>query len=83
MKGVTSGRGVKNCLDLNKKPIFLAEDFDPEEMCLFQERSDASETPNLGSLSHFFRVFKPKRMSEKVLFSHLEIRQENIKSFLY
>ena len=31
---------MKNRLDLNKKPIFLAADFATEEMCSFQDRSD-------------------------------------------
>ena len=35
-------KGVKNRLDLNKKPIILAADFATEEMCSFQERSDAT-----------------------------------------
>ena len=37
-------KGVKNRLDLNKKPIFLAADFATEEICSFQDRSDATET---------------------------------------
>ena len=43
---------MKNRLDLNKKPIFLAADFATEEICSFQDRSDATETPNMDRLSH-------------------------------
>ena len=43
-------KGVKNRLDLNKKPIILAADFATEEMCSFQDRSDR--------LSHIFRAFE-------------------------
>ena len=48
-------KGVKNRLDLNKKPIFLAADFATEEMCSFQDRSDATETPNMDgqAVTHF------------------------------
>ena len=67
---------MKNRLDLNSKPIFLAADFATEEMCSFQVRSDATETPDMDSLSHIFRVFDPKRMSRKFVFSHLEIKQK-------
>ena len=56
---------MKNCLDLNKKPIFFAADFATEEMCSFQDRSDATETPNMDRLSHIFRVFEPKRKNNK------------------
>ena len=48
-------KGVKNRLDLNKKPIFLAADFVTEEMCSFQDRSDATETPNMDRLSTHFQ----------------------------
>ena len=68
-------QGVKNRLDLNKKPIFLAADFATEEMCSFQDRSDATETPNMDRLPHIFRVFKPKRISGRFLFLLLEIEQ--------
>ena len=51
-------QGMKNRLDLIKKPIFLAADFATEEMCSFQDRSDATETPNMERLSHIFRVFE-------------------------
>ena len=64
---------MKNRLDLNKKPIFLAADFATEEMCSFQDRSDATETPNTDRLSHIFRVFEPKRISGRFLFLLLEI----------
>ena len=43
-------------MDLNKKPIFLAADFDfaTEEMCSFQDRSVATETPQHGqAVTHF------------------------------
>ena len=68
-------KGVKNRLDLNKKPIFLAADFVTEKMCSFQDRSDAIETPNMERLSHIFRVFEPKRISGRFLFLLLEIKQ--------
>ena len=55
-------KGVKNRLDLNKKPIFLPADFATEKMCSFQDRSDATETPNMDRLSHICRVFEPKRI---------------------
>ena len=45
-----SCRSVKNHLNLNKKPISFAVDFATEEMCPFQDRSDATETPNIDSL---------------------------------
>ena len=45
LQRVKSSRNVKNRLDLNKMPIFLAADFATEEMGSFQERSDTSETP--------------------------------------
>ena len=32
----------------NKKPIFLAAEFDTEEMCSFKDRSEATETPNIN-----------------------------------
>ena len=60
----------------NKKPTLLAADFSTEEMFSFQDRSDATEAPNMNSLPHIFRVFEPKRMSEKILlliFVHLKI----------
>ena len=60
-------------MDLNKKPIFLAADFATEEMCSFQDRSDATETPNMDRLSHMFRVFEPKRISGRFLFWLVEI----------
>ena len=44
MWGVRRCKGVKNRLDVNKKPFFLAADFATEEMCSFQDRSDATET---------------------------------------
>ena len=66
---------MKNRLNLNKKPIFFAADFATEEMCSFQDRSDATETPNMAGLSHIFRVFKPKRISGRFLFLLLEIKQ--------
>ena len=56
---------------LNKKPIFLAADFVTEEMCSFQDRSDATETPNMDRLLHIFRVFEPKRISGRFSFSLL------------
>ena len=62
-------------MDLNKKPIFLAADFVTEEMCSFQDRSDATEMPNMDRLSHIFRVFEPKRISGRFLFLLLEIKQ--------
>ena len=65
----------KNRLDLNKKPIFLAVDFATGEVCSFQDRSDATETPNMDRQSHIFRVFEPKRISGRFLFSLLEIKQ--------
>ena len=68
-------KGVKNRLDLNKKPIFHAADFATEEMCSFQDRSDATETPNMVRRSHIFRVFEPKRISGRFLFLLLEIKQ--------
>ena len=49
-------KGVKNRLDLNKKPIFLAAEFATEEMCSFQDRSDATETPNMDRLLHIFII---------------------------
>ena len=53
-------KGVKNRLDLNKKPIFfLVADFATEEICSFQDRSDATETPNKDRVSHNLRVFEP------------------------
>ena len=64
-------QGVKNRLDLNKKPIFLAT----EEIYSFQDRSDATETPNMDRLSHIFRVFEPKRISGRFLFLLLDIKQ--------
>ena len=66
---------MKNRLDLNKKPIFFAADFATEEMCSFQGRSDATESPNMDRLSHIFRVFEPKRISGRFLFLLLEIKQ--------
>ena len=66
---------MKNRLNLNKKPIFLAADFATEEMCSFQNRSDATETPNMDRLSYIFRVFEPKRISGRFLFLLLEIKQ--------
>ena len=68
-------KGVKNRLDLIKKPIFLAADFATEEMCSFQDRSHATETPNMDRLSHIFRVLEPKRISGRFLFLLLEIKQ--------
>ena len=68
-------RGVKNRLDLNKKPISLAADFATEEMCSFQDRSNATKTFNMDRLSHIFRVFEPKRISGRFLFLFLEIKQ--------
>ena len=60
--GLVEGeKGVKNRLDLKKNPIFFAADFATEEMCSFQDRSDATETPNMDRLSHIFRIFEPKR----------------------
>ena len=74
--GLVEGKkGVKNRLDLNKKPIFLAADFATEEMWPFQDRSDATETPNMDRLSHIFRVFEPKKISGRFLFLLLEIKQ--------
>ena len=61
-------QGRENCLDLNKKPIFLAAEFATEEMWSFQDRSDATETSNMDRLSHIFRVFEPKRISGRFLF---------------
>ena len=49
VEGEKMQEGVKNRLDLNKKPIFLAADFATEEMCSFQDRSDATETPNIDN----------------------------------
>ena len=66
---------MKNRLDLNKKPIFLAADFATEEMYSFQDRPVATETPNMDRLSHIFRVFEPKRISGRFLFLLLEIKQ--------
>ena len=43
-------------------------------MCSFQDRSDATERPNLDILSHM-RVFDPMRMSGRFLFSRLETGQ--------
>ena len=63
---------MKNRLDLNKKPIFLAVDFATEEMCSFQDRSDATETSNMDRLSHIIRAFEPKRISGRFLFLELE-----------
>ena len=57
---------MKNRLDLNKKPIFFSADFAKEEMCSFQDRSDATETPSMDRLSHIVRVFEPKRISRKI-----------------
>ena len=54
-------KGVKNRLDLNKKPTFLAADFATEDMCSF--RPDATEMPNMDRLSQIFREFEPKRIS--------------------
>ena len=62
-------------MDLNKKPIFLAADFAIEEMCSFQDRLDATETPNMDRPSHLFRAFEPKRISGRFLFLLLEIKQ--------
>ena len=64
--GVRRCKGVKNRLDLNKKLIFLAADFTTEEMCSFQDRSAATETPNMDRLSHIFRVYEPKRKSGRL-----------------
>ena len=66
---------MKNRLDLNKKPIFLAADFGTEEMCSFQDRSDGTESPNMDRLSHIFRVFELKRIPGRFLFLLLEIKQ--------
>ena len=52
---------MKDRLDWNKKPIFFAADFATKEMCSFQDRSDATETPNMDRLSHIVRVFEPKK----------------------
>ena len=68
-------QGVKNRLDLNIMPIFIAADFATEEMCSFQDRSDATETPSMNRLPHIFRVFEPKRISGRFLFTLLEIKQ--------
>ena len=57
--------GLKNRLDLNKKPIFLAADFTTEDMCSFQIRSDTIESPNMNSMSYILRVFEPNRISGK------------------
>ena len=68
-------KGEKNRLDLNKKSIFLAADFAREEMCSFQDRLDATETPNMDRLSHIFKAFETKRISGGFLFLLLEIKQ--------
>ena len=73
--GHVEGEKVKNRLDLNKKPIILAADFATEEICSFQDRSDATETPNMDWPPHIFRVFELKRISWKFLFSLLKIKQ--------
>ena len=49
-------QGGEKSLDLNKKPIYLAVDFATEKMCSFQDRPDATETPNMDILSHIFKV---------------------------
>ena len=59
-------------MDLNKKPIFLAAYFAPEEMCSFQDRSDATEAPNMDRLSHIFRVFE-ENIREIFIFALLSI----------
>ena len=45
-----------------------------DEMCSFQDRSDATETPNMDRHSHIFRVFELKRISWTFLFLLLEIK---------
>ena len=57
---------MKNRLDLNKKPIFLAADFATEEMCSFQDRSDATETPNMDRLSHNFQGIRTGEKIRKI-----------------
>ena len=72
LQRVRTCRGVKNRMDLNKKPIFLAGDFATEEMCSFQDRSDAIQTPKMDSLecnqSNFSRRFKMKVNNIKITF---------------
>ena len=62
-------KGVKNRLDLNKKPIFLAADFATEEMCSFQGRSVATETPNMDRLSHFQGIRTEENIREIFIFA--------------
>ena len=66
MQTVRRCRGLKNLLDLNKKPIFLAADFATEEMCSFQDRSDATETPNMDRLSHNFQGIRTEENIGKI-----------------
>ena len=60
---------MKNRLDLNKKPISLAADFATEEMCSFQDRSNATETPNMDRLSHFQGMGTEENIREIFIFA--------------
>ena len=54
----------KSPVHIYKDLIFFAVNFATEEMSSFPDRSDATETPNMDSLSHIFRVFEPNSVRE-------------------
>ena len=58
-------------MDLNKKPIFLAADFVTEEMCSFQDRSDATNDEVLRRLKKNTELINTIKIRKLSYFGHI------------